>query len=266
MDKNIKSHIYLAESILNRFAYRDKDNRKIIDYIDLENMKIDSCTTRSFNTMFGYYTNENEEALKRKSEDKIGGVIRKLEKNRTDGNIEFRLSVEEKNIIKKYLAYQWIRNDSIIQILNKELEFGIDARILKNVFIENEEEHKYFITCTFDLDMIIFFNNTNVQYIINSSSSTINSSSEKYYIINMVLTPNILISFCKKGSIKKYLNLDTDCIIKLVPSTDAVMDCNIHTLNVAYREEPHFVVGRKRELEATLKFYKDILEYKSQNK
>ena len=258
MEKPIKSHIYLAESILNRFSYKDKDNRNIIDYIDLNTIKFDSMSTRKFNRKIGYYTNKNESLLKSNSEEKIGNVIAKLEQYRQNNDIKFNLNEKEKNVLKKYLAYQWIRNDSIMKFFIKRLKLSIPAGILKNIIIEDEENYRLFIENTKDLDVVIFFNNTNKQYIINSATSTINSSSEDYYIVNMVLTPNILISFCKKGSIKKYLNLQTDCIVKLVPDEQAVLDCNIHTMNVASKEEPHFVVGRKKELIETLKIYMEI--------
>ncbi len=263
MEKSIKSHVYLAESILNRFSYKDKDNRNIIDYIDLNTMKLDSISTRKFNREIGYYTNRNELLLKINSEEKIGNIITKLEQYRKQQNIEFILNDKDKSILRKYLAYQWIRNDSIMKIFIKKLKLIIPESMLKNIIIEDEEKYQLFNGSTKDLDIVIFFNNTAKQYIINSATSTINSSSEDYYIVNMVLTPNILISFCKKGSIEKYLKLKTDCIVNLVSDEKNILDCNIHTMNVAVREEPHFVVGRKKELIETLDMYEEIKKIKN---
>lgn len=258
MEKTINSHVYLAESILNRFSYKDEAGRNIIDYIDLNDMILESMSTRKFNRERGYYSKENELLLKANSEEKIGNVIKKLEECRMNNNININLTENEKQFLRKYLAYQWLRSDSIIKYIKDRLELSIPEAILKNIFIEDEENYKLFINRTKNLDIIIFFNNTNKQYIINSASSTLNSDSEDYFIINMVLTPNILVSFCKNGSIKKYLNINSDFIIKLVPDERTVLECNIHTMNVAMKEKPHFIVGKKEELFETVKAYESI--------
>ena len=72
----VNSHVYIAESILNRFCIRDKDNRKIINYFDFKNNTIASSTTKKFNTSYGYYTEKNESILKSKAEEKIGNIIK----------------------------------------------------------------------------------------------------------------------------------------------------------------------------------------------
>ena len=74
----INSHIYVPKSILNRFSTRDEKNRKIIQYIDLEDMQVKKAKTSSFNTRLGYYNKENEEILSREAESKIGNVIKKI--------------------------------------------------------------------------------------------------------------------------------------------------------------------------------------------
>ncbi len=66
----IDSHIFIPKSILNRFARIDKKNRKIINYIDCNDMQIKSSTTESFNTQLGYYSKQNEKILSDESESK----------------------------------------------------------------------------------------------------------------------------------------------------------------------------------------------------
>lgn len=62
MNKNdkINSHVYIPKSILNRFAKVDEKNRKIIKYIDCNDIQIKTSTTASFNTQLGYYSKQEE--------------------------------------------------------------------------------------------------------------------------------------------------------------------------------------------------------------
>lgn len=145
-----------------------------------------------------------------------------------------------------------------MEFIIEKLDLKIDSKTLKNLVIEDEENFKLFIDRTKDLDYIIFLNCTSKQYIIGSATSTINSNSPDYFIVNMILTPNILVSFCKKGSIKKYLNIQRNYAVKFIYDEKHVFDANVHALNVGFRNTPHFVVGRKAELSETLDFYMQL--------
>ena len=64
MMKQIKSHVFLPQSILEHFSNIDKYKNHMIDYIDLnDGMKIKRKRTSSFNVEFGYYYTRNEKIL-----------------------------------------------------------------------------------------------------------------------------------------------------------------------------------------------------------
>lgn len=102
-DNMIKSHIYLAESILKRFSYVDSNGRPTIDYIDLSTHEIKRETVRRFNRTIGYYTFDNEQKLKNYAEDKIGNVIARLERCRLKSEFDIILTEKEQESITKYL-------------------------------------------------------------------------------------------------------------------------------------------------------------------
>lgn len=101
----------------------------------------------------------------------------------------------------------------------------------------------------------IIFNNTNNGYVINSATSVWNTNSKDYYIITIILTPNIAIRYCKKNSIKKILGLDNDYFINIINDDDIILNENINTLKATYNNNPNFVVGRKKDLEILINNY-----------
>ena len=133
MNKKIKSHIYLAESILKRFSFQDKNKRYLINYIDIKTMQIKQETIRRFNRELEYYTYKIEQKLKSNSEEKIGNVIAKLENHRNQNNTDFVLSKQDRNILTKYLAYQWLRSDYLMQIIKEKFNSPLSIKQLKNI-------------------------------------------------------------------------------------------------------------------------------------
>ena len=132
----INSHIYVPKSILNRFATSDEKNRKIIQYIDLEDMQVKKAKTSSFNTRLGYYNKENEEILSREAESKIGNVIKKIE------NIDDLANLNTKDIesIYRYLSYQILRTDYFAYELNNRFKTNWNNKFIKNELIKEENE------------------------------------------------------------------------------------------------------------------------------
>lgn len=271
--KTIRSHKYLAESILNRFAEPDDNNRKIIYYIDFEDNKIKSTTTSSFNKEEGYYTEENEGNLKRVSEEKIGNVISELQRKHEKNGINFNISIKSKQIIKKYVSYQLIRDDSMVEYIinffanldcekyylsNEELNrlkelkrcySNITVKQLKNRLIETEEETEMFFEPVSNLGIIILFNMTNRKFVLTSSTSALNPYSPGHFIMHITLTPEINIALCNKKSLKSYLEIDRNIYLSEIRDKEFILEYNKGLFEVAKKNKPHKIVGFKRDLE-----------------
>lgn len=253
MEKKIKSHIYLAESILKRFSFQDKNKKYWLNYIDTNSMQIRLESTRRFNRELGYYTYKNELKLKSNSEEKIGNIITKLENHRKNNKTDFILSKKDKEILTKYLAYQWLRSDYLMQEIKNRINVFLPIKNLKNLFIEEEDRTKLITKQTEEMGICIVFNNTNSGYVINSSTSVFNKDSSDYYIVTIILTPNIAIHYSKKDSLKNVLELQDDVYITTINDEKIILEENMRTLNATYNLSPNFVVGRKKDLEMILK-------------
>lgn len=253
MNRKVKSHIYLAESILKRFSFQDEYKKYWINYIDIEKMLIKQQTIKKFNRELGYYTYENEQKLKSNSEEIIGNVIAKLEKHRQQKKTDFVLSKKDKIILTSYLAYQWLRSDYLMQCIKEKFGIDLSLKTLKNLFINEEDKTKLISKITEEMGICIVFNYTNCGYILNSSTSVLNGKSSDLYIVTIILTPNIAIRYCKKNTIKNILKLDDDIFISTVNDEKIILDENINTLKAAYNTSPNFVVGRKKDLETLIK-------------
>jgi hypothetical protein len=256
MNKEIKSHIYLAESILKRFSFQDKDKKYWLNYIDINTMQIKKETARKFNRELGYYTYKNEQKLKSNSEEKIGNVITKLENHRKSNKTDFILSKKDKEVLTKYLAYQWLRSDYLMQSIKDKLNALLPIRNLKNLFIDEEERTRLITKQTAEMGICIVFNNTSRGYVINSSTSVVNKDSSDYYIVTIILTPNIAVRYTKKDSLKNVLNLKDDVYITTVCDEKIILEENINTFKATYNSSPNFVVGRKKDLELLINNYK----------
>ncbi len=155
----INSHIFIPKSILNRFAKIDEKNRKIIKYIDCNDMQIKSSTTSSFNTQLGYYSKQNEKILSKESESKIGNVIRKIQD--IDDNTVF--SEKDIEYIFRYLSYQILRTEYFPKELNKRFETNLNNKFIKNELIKEEFELNSLYNVIKDEDIHVIINNFNVE-------------------------------------------------------------------------------------------------------
>ena len=231
----IDSHIFIPKSILNRFARIDKKNRKIINYIDCNDMQIKSSTTASFNTQLGYYSKQNEKILSDESESKIGNVIRKIQ------DIDENTVLNEKDIkyIFKYLSYQILRTEIIPRELNKRFGTNLNSKFIKNEFIKEEVELNTLYNVKFVLP-------TNSMY-------TFNPNSNEYTWI-LVLSPNIAVSFMPKGTIKELSKGKDSCRAKILEfgkdQENIINSFNLRAIGTQCKDSSRIkcVIGLEKEL------------------
>ena len=246
----INSHIYVPKSILNRFVMNDEKNRKIIQYIDLEDMQVKKATTASFNTQLGYYSKENEGVLSKEAESKIGNVIKKIE------NIDDKSKFNKKDIesMYKYLAYQILRMDYFSYELNNCFKTNWNNKFIKNELIKEESELDtvYNVIKNEDIHVIVNKSETNFVLPINSMY-TFNLDSNEYIWL-LILSPNIAISFMPENTIKKISNDKDTSKIKIIEfrkeQEDIIKSFNIRAIGTQYKgySKLKCVIGLEKEL------------------
>lgn len=238
----IKSHIYLAKSILNRFSYIDKDKRKLINYYDFSTKRIETSTTTSFNRKIGYYTDTNEEKLKTFSEEKIGNVINYLEAKYNDESKKNSISSKMKNVIRRYVAYQLIRDDSMMEIIK---EYMSNINYNAN-FLSNEERFRRVLLIkqykTLDIQQL------KKNFVLTSSTSALFPYSPGYFMMNITLTPKISITLCNKKTLQDVMNTDDDIYFSTIYDDNFVLKYNQELYEVAKKNKPNILVGYKKDL------------------
>lgn len=256
--QEIKSHVYIPKSILNRFSYRDKDNRILIDYLDLNTMNIYNSTTANFNRIKGYYQETVELILKNEAEDKIGNIIAKLENNRKNG-IETLLEDKELDIIYSFIAYQWIRNDNISSFIMKNENFKEDIKEFKNLNILIESKLNIFKDVANKMGIIIYFNNTSRNFILPSNFTyTINPNSNDMYVMYANLSNKISIAFCSMNMVKSFdINNNKKYYIANIDNDKFVSDLNIKAIAIDKKNNSKFIVGYKTDLQKMIQLIKD---------
>ena len=268
----IRSHVYLARCMLKRFSIRDDNNHLIVAYYDFGDKKIKYDSITSFNRVEGYYSNVNEAKLKRFSEEKIGNVIENLKNNFNNYGLNFKISTKDKKIIKKYISYQLIRDDSMMEMIkgymrdgninsnflsnNKRIELimrrkmisSMGLKSLKNYFISYEEPLRMFFSSVSDLGIVISFNSTERKYVLTSSSSALFQYDPGYFMMNFTLTPEISITLCNLNTMKSVLSIDDDFILTEAKDEKVILNYNKELYTVAKKNLPNILVGFEKEL------------------
>ena len=98
------------------------------------------------------------------------------------------------------------------------------------------------------MDICILFNNSNKGFVINSSNSLLYKDSHDYYIITLVLTPNIAVRFCKEDILKQVFSLENNYMVISITDDNSIINENIRTYNAAYKSTPGFIVGKESDL------------------
>lgn len=272
MSKKLKkSHVFIAKSILNRFSFRNpKNNEASIYYIDFNKKKINMSGTKKFNTSEGYFTDKNEKKLADYIESRIGKVISNLEDKYKKNRLNIHINEEEILILKKYIAYQIIRTDAIIEYIKdsminenrfpytteqyeeqlKKRRFFSSKSIkeLKNIFISKENENNTFFSVIQNLGIIVIFNKTNIPFLLNNNPSSINADSPNNFLMKYTISPKIAILLCNKNSLKKALNINDGVYITEYTDEDIIKSYNNLAYKIAEQYKPHILVGEYKEL------------------
>lgn len=240
----MKSHIYIANSILKRFSRLDGE-KHIIDYIDCSTMTIKSSKTKSFNTERGYFTDRAERVLSDKSESLVGQVIERFEKAIDNGeNIVIDDNISK--TLKAYLSYQIARTDEISHKFNELYKNVFTIQAIKNALVE-EENYSGMIQAIVDKSelTVLVANDTDKFILPQSSLVSFNPFSKSDYVFMQVLSPRIAIIYTEK--LAEVVFPPTIVVCK-----GAITGTNAHILSMMVKTGSSFVVGLKYDLEQAL--------------
>ena len=140
----IKSHKYIPRSILRHFSERDKNNHYMIYYITSDSNKINARSIKSFNTENGYYSRTNEKILAKEEEEPLGAFIHNFSSQVN------KKEISENNIValRRYLSYQMLRSDFLIEQIKKKLHLQDEIKKIKSIeenWKEIESKLAYYI-------------------------------------------------------------------------------------------------------------------------
>ena len=261
-----ESHVYIPRLVLNKFMYRNKNSSKIINYIDFTENRIKSISTKRFNTIKGYYTDENEKKLADFCESKIGNVIKELENSYIKYGINFKIDDKSKSILKSYIVYQMLRDDDFIEytkeigsnnypyssnyysLLESERDKMnlISNRVLKNYYIHFEETDRTFYDYFSTLSVMIKFNSSGKEFLLTNTNPIVKKFNNYSWLLNFTLTPRILIMPFTAG------NLNNEIIMHEISNEGAVEDYNNYLYRIAKKSSSNILVGNVDELRRVL--------------
>lgn len=268
----IKSHTYISKSILNRFCTSNDKGVKVVNYIDFNELKVKEQSPKKFMVEEGYFSSSNEKRMANDVENKIGNIIKKINTNILN-NTNFELTDKEQRIIKKYAAYQLIKDDELLNfikdlfdlnnnfpysnkhyilLLEKRKIFNLGTyKDLKNIFIEVEKEQKTFLGSVEELAIIVHINKTPTPFLI--TNSIFDTKKGPLILLKYTLTPQIAISLFKKKFLSEKLKTNESYFVDYITDEHIIKKYNENIFFTAKQNFPNILVGEKKELNRLLK-------------
>ena len=201
---------------------------------------------RDFNIEINYYSQSNEENLNAFCEAPMSQTIKRLENAYTHYGTNFCVHDRDFDTIISYITFQLLRDSYVFRECKKRgiLPDGIDERTFKNQLIGYESRHSFFAEVFHDVGIQFVFNKSVYPFLITSGTSTLFSDSDKYYIIQITLTPEIAVFVTNEESMKKALRSNNrygviDCV-----SSDWVLQYNKSIFLKATKYPPCILVSK----------------------
>ena len=244
--KQINSHVCLPKTILRGFeAYNERLKRNRLYYLDFDTLVIKNSSAKFFNTEVGYYSKETEDSLSKEEEAGIGIAIAEIKAKLCDGLDCFALRPSSRRSVIRYFVYQLLRDDSMAERFVKEAPGMSDKteRQVKELLIKLETNTGFLDELFDDIGMQFVLNKTPIPFLATASTSTYMADSEKYYIVELTLTPSIAVLLTNIESFKKILNTDEDYGYIVVEDEKWVREYNLSMLLEARNNKPHILVS-----------------------
>lgn len=246
MSNTKNSHIFIPRSILERFESYRKSLKKIrLYYYDFGAERIKTESAKMFNTEKGYYSDEIEEKLCKEAETGIGRAISAIAANYNKYGANATISAQNQRHIIKYLTYQLLRDERMAKrFINEAPTFNNSKpKEVKESLIKLQADFNFLDELFLDIGLQIVFNKTIIPFILTASTSTYSAYSNKYYIIQLTLTPNIAILITNIESFKKTLKTDQKYGIITIYDKKWIRKYNLVMFRTAKHNEPHIAVS-----------------------
>ena len=245
----IKSHKYIPRSILRHFSERDKNNHYMIYYITSDSNKINARSIKSFNTENGYYSGTNEKILAKEEEEPLGAFIHNFSSQVN------KKEISENNIValRRYLSYQMLRSDFLIEQIKKKLHLQDEIKKIKNDLIQQEKITSVINKIVERMDVMILINQHENGFLVPLNTIiSLNPHSGDDYVIVQILSPKIAVAFMAEGSFKllgcknkgkiEIFNITKDCVDFL--NRKAFLDVK--------SRKNDYLIGKKQDLNSLL--------------
>ena len=245
----IKSHKYIPRSILRHFSERDKNNHYMIYYITSDSNKINARSIKSFNTENGYYSGTNEKILAKEEEEPLGAFIHNFSSQVN------KKEISENNIValRRYLSYQMLRSDFLIEQIKKKLHLQDEIKKIKNDLIQQEKITSVINKIVERMDVMILINQHENGFLVPLNTIiSLNPNSGDDYVIVQILSPKIAVAFMAEGSFKllgcknkgkiEIFNITKDCVDFL--NRKAFLDVK--------SRKNDYLIGKKQDLNSLL--------------
>ena len=248
----VKSHEYISRVILDGFSFERK-GIKYTNFIRLPNGKIGYRDIKTFNTKMGAYSDENENILSKEFESYLGDLKAKVRRT-SKGKHTLRSDDFDLEKIKKYFAYQGIRDDVSIENLYYLEAFLFDKKVkglkvpgiltIKNNLITNEYNKHVFMKIFEKDKLVIKYDKNNgflgTNYPVNMATIDARDA------VGLSLSPDILLILTSDFSHSILLNY-RDVGFDDVTNPSVVETLNRRMVDGGYRRGGGIIISDTKE-------------------
>lgn len=149
------SHIQITRSIIKNFGTRKK-----VNYLDLENKKIDDSSPKKLGAEIGYYDDTIEKLLRDEIETPVGNTFKDI--SNFSKNKMKEIIITDSDKIKRFIEYMIVRSpkycENFINKANLVIRNKEDLRILHNIIISLYNGDKFY-----DYNLTLFINRSSIR-------------------------------------------------------------------------------------------------------
>lgn len=236
----IKSHVYIPRFVLKYFGSGDAKN---INYINGDYKIIKRSSPKLFNAEKGFFDEQSEGVFNKFSENVLASFLVKAVNELNNDSFFNSLNLENIDVIRRFLAYQLYREETLIEAIRKKAFPKLDIKTVRNMVVSNEPNFNISFNVVKSLNLSFVISPDDASFVLPqtcfvSLGNLVNSND---FIILLVLHPKLSCAFYveEKG-------MTMPRIIKL--NKEKVLFLNEEIFYTA-KKAKHFIVGNAEELE-----------------
>ena len=257
----VNSHVQIPKSVLKQFAYSNGQ----VNYLDLNNCRIRSCSPKTLGTEFGYYSEAMEQWLSSEIEGPFSELSAQINHFAADGSHDLVLPVSVEETCKKYVTASMARSEVALK--------AFYDKSVTAAFADDQENHDllvYYSTVNKkgispligDHQMLTLVNHTNRQFVV-PRNCFYDINHKGYSCIIVPISPYCALELVPHDYSANNVN-GTTVRLGIVDKPEIVEAMNIRALQVEYTYNKSFVASANREELDQLRLYiednKNMLE------